>query len=186
MSLTGKVAGEIAYWGGGVLKLKQVQSTGADLSPTPGAIEDVGYIDDFGLQLTEEDAADVSDERGTIVQHRDGIKKFKLTGMLKQTGKALLDFLAAAQGKYYQFYYKSTKTGEMNGKTQEIFGAIGRITPQFDTKAKVKQVPFEITLLDNASAITIAADMMTATAYGSVNTAAATIGASQYYTIIET
>lgn len=187
MAALTKNLGEILKWGGGILKVHEVKSDGNELAVPSTEFHNLGVIDDFGLDMTEKDATDIADETGDTVAHLDGLPVIKLTGMLLQTGKGVLDFMRdSVKGKYYQFYYKSTKTGEMNGKTQEIFGAIGRIVPQFSTKAKVKKTPFELTLLVNTTPVTIGAAVMSSTAYGSVNTLAATVDTGKYYTIIET
>lgn len=67
----------------------------------------------------------------------------KCEGIFMQTSKDLIEFLRdKTVGKYYQLYYKSSPTGQINGLTQEIFAGIVKIKRMIDVKANTKRIPF--------------------------------------------
>ena len=163
-----KDKGSIVLKGGGVLKVIECDDAG---SPTGSAV-DLGYIETTGLVMATTNDNDVMDETGSVVAHNDGDTSYKLTGTFLQTNKDLHDLIRDSVGKFYQVYYKCTPTGKMNTKTQELFGGIGRFKRQFEIKAGAKKAPFEITFLNNDTAISIATPNTT---YGAIATATQTI-----------
>jgi hypothetical protein len=176
-----KDKGRIVKYGGGVLKVKEVTDAGAELG-TPATAVDLGYIVD--TELTDETVIeDISDETGEAVASLPGVRTVKLTGLLLQTDFELLDFLRdSTSAKFYQVYYKMSRTGEMDGKTQELFGGICKIRPMLRVKAGDKKVPFEITMLNNDVALSLTGRT---SAFGSAADTP-TIAANKSYEIVET
>lgn len=176
MPLT-KDKGSITRYGGGVIKLREVQDDGTGAS---SSAEDLGYIQETTLSDVT-DIEVVTDETGAQVQSFDGNRKVSFTGILMQTNKELIDFLKdTARGKYYQVYYKANPN--VNGKVQEIFFGICRIKPQVELNSNNRRIPFEINILKNESQITI---NDASTVYGST-ASSVTIPAGGYYSVVET
>lgn len=175
-----KDKGAIVKFGGGVLKVREVDEDGAY---TSGDLFDLGYIQDAGIRfITEEE--DVPDETGQVVTTIQQADVVKLEGTFMQTNKSLIDFLRDLTiGKFYQVYYKSTKTGGINALTQEVFCGIVKIKRMIENKANTKRMNFEMTLLSNPTAISITTPN---SVYGSVRSATVTIGAGEYFNITET
>jgi len=187
-----KDKGSIVKYGGGILKAVEVNDLGErTVDPAPD-VHDLGYILDTELSYDTE-IEDIPDESGSVVASLPGAETVKLTGLFLQTDSVLLDFLRDSTGdKFYRIYYKMTRTNELNTKTQELFGGICKIKPMFRVKAGDKKVPFEITMLNNDSAIALiiadpegaAIDDTPSTIFGAVATTA-TIAANSYYEITE-
>jgi|SRR5690606_8327348 len=178
----GKDKGKIIKQGGGILKIREVNDDGTAKDPA-GTVYDLGFFQDGKLIGTEENAEDVKDERGVVVKHLDGDLNIKFSCLLLQTGKDEIDFLRDSTGsKTYQAYWKMSKTGDMDGKTQEVFMGLCRISRQFDIQSGVKKIPFEMTLLVNEEAITLTG---LTSAYGSAADTA-TIGAEKFFEVVET
>lgn len=176
-----KDKGRIIKYGGGVLKVKEVTDAGADLS-TPATPVDLGYILDTEVSF-EAETEDIQDETGDKVASLPGATNVVMTGMLLQSDFELLDFLRDSTfGKFYQVYYKMSRTNEMDGKTQELFAGICKIKPMLRVKAGDKKVPFEIKILVNDANISLTG--LTST-YGSAADTA-TIPARKYYELVET
>lgn len=169
--------GAITRYGGGVIKLREVQDDGSN----PGlTVEDLGYVQETTLTDVT-DIEIVTDETGAQVQSFDGNRRVSFTGILMQTNKDLIDFLKdTARGKYYQVYYKANSN--VNGKVQEIFFGICRIKPQIELSSTNRRIPLEINVLKNETQITVADAN---SVYGST-TPSATIPAGAYYVITET
>lgn len=175
-----KDKGAIKKFGGGVLKVREVDEDG---TYSAGDLFDLGYIQDCGIRFVTEEE-DVPDETGQVVTTLPQNDVAKVEGIFMQTNKNMIDFLRdLTQNKFYQLYYKSSKTGDMNGLTQEIFIGIVKIKRQIEVKANTKRIPFEMTMLSNASAISITTPN---SVYGSVRSATVTIGAGEYFHIAET
>jgi hypothetical protein len=79
-------------------------------------------------------------------------------------------------------YYKTTKTGDVNAKTQELFVGICQIKPSFRIQSGQKRIPITIQFLPNETAITISTP---ATLFESVETDNVIIAANAYYKIVE-
>jgi len=174
-----KDKGSITKYGGGVLKVRAVSDAGVY---TSGATLDLGYITDTELSFDVE-LEDITDETGAVVASLPGAETVKLTGTFLQTDVDLLDFLRdSTRSTFYQLYYKMTRTGEINAKTQELFAAICKIKPMLKVKAGEKKIPFEITMLSNEAEITIATPN---TAFGAIETDSVVIPIGKYYDIVE-
>ena len=171
--------GYISKYGGGILKVREVSDAGVY---TSGDDYTFGYLQETGHKY-EKPQEDVQDETGATVKSIFGNVSNKLTGTFMQTNSALLDFLRdTTENRFYQLYYKSTPTGDLNGVTQELFGAICQIRPTFEVKSGVRRVNFEITFLKNDAEITIATPN---SVFGSVETDTVTIGAGKYHEYVE-
>ena len=131
----------------------------------------------------EKPKEDINDETGGTIKSLFGNAMAQITGTFMQSNATLLDFLRDnTEGKYYNIYYKMTPTGDLNGLTQEFFGAIGVFTPKFEIASGTRRTPFEITFLKNDSAITIGEpDVL----FGSVETDDVVIAANAYYELTE-
>ena len=142
----------------------------------------------FGyLEITtpkyEKPKEDINDETGNTVKSLMGNATAQITGTFMQSGANILDFLRDnTEAKYYNIYYKMTPTGDLNGITQEFFGAIGMFTPKFELASGTRRPPFEITFLKNDAAITIGEPDVI---FGSVATADVVIVLGKYYEITE-
>lgn len=131
----------------------------------------------------EKPKEDINDETGNTVKTLMGNAMVQLTGIFMQSGANILDFLRdSTEGKYYNIYYKMTPTGDLNGITQEFFGAIGVFTPKFELVSGTRRTPFEITFLKNDAAIAIGEPDVI---FGSIETDDVTIALGKYYEITE-
>lgn len=173
-----KDSGGIVKYGGGILKVSECDDAGGTVSSD---YTDLGYIEvtEFIDEVTEEV---IKDETGSQVKKVYGDRMVQLNATLMQTNVEVLDFIIGAKSKYYQLYYKMTKTADVNGKTQELFGAICQITPSIRVRSGDKKIPVSITFLNNESAITVTAPN---TAYGAVETDNVVIAANGFYKIVE-
>ena len=176
---TFKDAGGIIKYGGGILKVSACDDAGGTVSAD---YTDLGYIEvtEFIDEVTEEI---IKDETGSQVKKVYGDRTVQMNATLMQSNVEVLDFIKAAQNLYYQLYYKMSKTNDMNGKTQELFGGICQITPSFRVRSGEKRIPISITFLNNEAAIAIATPN---TVYGSVHASTVNIAANGFYDIVET
>lgn len=174
-----KDKGAIVKFGGGVLKVREVDEDGAY---TSGDLYDLGYIQDAGIRFVTEEE-DVPDETGQVVTTIQQADVVKLEGIFMQTNKSMIDFLRDKTiGKFYQVYYKSTKTAGINALTQEIFCGIVKIKRMIENKANTKRMNFEMTLLSNPTAISITTPN---SVYGAIETDTVSIGAGNYFEVVE-
>lgn len=175
-----KDKGKVIKFGGGVLIVREVSDAGVY---TSGDLYNLGYINDVGLKF-ETTIEDIKDETGATIASLETDDSVKLEGLFMQSGKDLIEFLRdKTVGKYYQLYYKMTPTNQMNGTTQELFCGIVKIKRMIDVKANVKRVPFEMTVLNNDTAIAIATPN---SVYGSTVTATVNIDTNTYFEVVET
>lgn len=174
-----KDAGGIFKYGGGVLKVSECDDAGGTVSAD---YTDLGYIEvtEFIDEVSEEV---IKDETGSQVKKVYGDRTVQLNATLMQTNVEVLDFIIGSKAKYFQLYYKSSKTGDSNGKTQELFGGIVQITPAIRVRSGERKLPISITFLNNEAAITIATPNTT---YGSIRSTTVTIPANEFYDIVET
>lgn len=155
----GKDKGSVTKHGGGLIYVKRVSdsggiSTGATWLEMPFIQEST-----FAANGANED---IKDETGDVVANVDTDFGVKLTGIFMQCDKDTLDFLAShgtysTTGARNNFFCIIAKRGTLNGKTQELAGAICKIKPGFSDATGTRRPPFEITMLKNTtgSAITI-------------------------------
>ena len=174
-----KDAGGVIKHGGGVLRLQACSDAGVVSSVDfidLGFIEVTEFIDEVGETIYR-------DETGNQIKKVYEDRVVQLNATLMQTNVEILDFLKAASTLYYQLYYKASKTGDMNSKTQELFGGICQITPSFRVRSGEKRIPISILFLENQAEISIATPQ---TNYESVHASTVVIAARGYYKIVET
>jgi hypothetical protein len=158
-----------AYTSGGTAKLANTYKFGYLETTTP---------------KYEKPKEDINDETGNTIKSLMGNASVQLTGVFMQSGANILDFLRdSTEAKFYNVYYKMTPTGDLNGITQEFFGALGVFTPKFEIVSGTRRTPFEITFLKNDAAIVIGEPDVI---FGSVITTDVTIALGKYYEITET
>lgn len=174
-----KDKGGIVKYGGGILRVIECDDTGTTSSSD---YTDLGYIEVTEI-FDEREEEKVFDETGNIVQRKYGNRDVGMSVTLMQTNKEVIDFIKNAETKYYTLYYKMTKTGDINAKTQELFVGIATIKPSFRIQSGQKRIPVTIQFLPNESLITITAPN---TLFGAVATTNVTIAAGSYYAIVET
>ena len=142
----------------------------------------LGYINDSGLRFITE-TEDIPDETGGTVISLEQPDVVKFEGIFMQTNKNMIDFLRdRTLGKFYEIYYKGTKTAGINGLTQEYFLGIVKVKRMIDVKANTKRINFEFTVLKNESAITVQEPDQV---YGAIGTTDITIAADTYFTVVE-
>lgn len=173
-----KDKGGIVKYGGGVLRVSECSDAGVLVGSD---FTDLGYIEvtDFKDDRAEEKTFD---ETGAIVKRNYGDRDILFEATLMQTNVEVLDFIMAAENKYYTLYYKATKTGDINAKTQELFAGICQIKPSIRIQSGQKRLPISIQMLPNESAISITTP---ATLFESVETDTVVIAANAYYKIVE-
>jgi len=174
-----KDAGMVIKHGGGILLLSECDDAGGTVSAdqtTMPFIEVTEFIDEVASEIYR-------DETGNQIKkvYQDRVVQLNVT--LMQTDATTIAFLKAAETKYYQLYYKMSKTSDMNAKTQELFGAICQITPSIRVASGTKRIPIEILLIENQAEISIATPQTT---YGSVHSSTVVIPIRGYYKILET
>lgn len=175
-----KDKGTIVKNGGGVLIVRQVSDVGAY---TTGDDYNLGYLEQTSF-VDEETSEDIRDETGQVVTSLYGDDTVKLSGTLLQSGVSLIDFFnTTIKDKFFQVYYKMTRTGEMDTKTQELFIGIAKIKKMINITSGNKRIPIEINILKNDAEISIATPQ---TVYGSVHASTVVIPIGKYYKVLET
>jgi len=177
----------ISSKGGGVIRIKEVNSDGSDLTTT-ASVYDLGFLEETTyLDKTEEILK--RDETAEVIDREEGNRDVIVQGTLMQNDKLTLDMAKETRGKYYAMLKQNGKT---KGKQQEVFYGVGIIDPSFEVKFVGGTTPFKYTALKLASTVTIAATVASAGptagagAWGAYTTATVTIAALDYYTIVET
>lgn len=141
-----------------------------------------GYIQETNLKY-EKPLEDISDETGEVVKTLVGNAVNGMTGVFMQSNTTLLDFLRdSTEGKYYNLYYKMTKTNDLDAKTQEAFVGIAMFAPKFELVSGTRRPPFEIRFLKNDAAITIGEPDVI---FGSIATADIVIALGKYHEFVE-
>ncbi|MBE2228254.1 MAG: hypothetical protein IAE93_12950 [Ignavibacteria bacterium] len=171
--------GAIHSHGGGIIKVKQVQEDGTDLSPAASVV-DIGYIQDSEFN-DQTPLTDVKDETGATVTQEEGDREISVKATLMQSDSEVIALAKEVRGKFYALYKYN---GIVDGKHQEIFFGVGKITPQINLKFSGGRIPFEYKSSKLASAVTI--DTTDLTAWGAYATAEVTIAANDFYQIVET
>jgi hypothetical protein len=174
-----KDVGGVVKHGGGVLRVIECNDSG---TLTGSDYTDLGYIEVTEVYDTT-DEEKVFDETGKIIRRNEGNRDVGINVTLMQTNKEVIDFIKGARNKFYTLYYKMSKTGDVNTKTQELFAGICTINPSFKISSGQKKIPVTIQFLPNETAITITAPN---TLFGAVATANVSIPANAYYSIVET
>lgn len=178
MSLALK-ADAIKKWFGGTLMVKEIDPDGTDLT-SPDTFKSLSYIEEG--EVVDETAVEAyRDETGEIVSLQEDNRDITLKGNFAQSDYDLLDFLVnTCRNKYYAVY---RYLGVANGEHIEMFFGICKFKPQLNLKAGTKKPPFEIYVLNNPSAITIAAPGLPNLAK---TTAEVVIAANAKYKIVKT
>lgn len=167
--------------GGGVIKIKEVNDDGSDLT-TPGTICDLGYLQETTFS-DNTPTTEFKDEHGDTIQTIDGDRSVLVQGVLMQRDKATLDIAKETRNKFYALYKYNDI---VDGKYQEVFYAVGKIDPSFEVKLQGGTTPFKFTATKVNSTITIASASLTASFWNTKTSATVTIAADDYYTIVET
>ncbi|MCX7611846.1 MAG: hypothetical protein N2043_09700 [Ignavibacterium sp.] len=173
-----KDKGKIARFGGGVLKIREVNDDG---TPVENAqVLDLGYIQETTLSDTT-DIEVVTDETGAQVQSYEGNRSVRFTGVLMQSDADLMNFFKeTCRNRYYQVYYRANSN--VNGNVQEILFGIVRIKPQVELASSTRRIPFEFNVLKNETLITVS---NANTLFGSV-AQTFQVPANNYYVIVDT
>lgn len=176
-----KNKGAVNSKGGAVIKIKEVNDDGSDLS-TPGTIYDIGYIKESGFKdVTSNEIK--KDEAGDTIRKIDTDREVIIEGVLMQSDKSTLDLAKEVRGKFYALLKQN---GLKDGKQQEVFFGVGEIDPNFDVKYPGGETPFRFVASKVNSTLTIAAASLTATLWNAFSSATVTIAKDDYYTIVET
>ena len=181
-------AGSIQTKGGGIIRIKEVSDSGAELGTVASSVYDLGYLQETTFRDSTPTTA-IFDETGDQVQTEEGQREVVVEGVLQQTDKAALDIAKEARGKFFALYKYN---GVKNGKHQEVFFGLGKIDPAFEVKYMGGTTPFKFTAMKLSSAVTIAATLASAAptagggSWGSYTSVTVTIAAADYYTIVET
>lgn len=175
-----KDKGGIFKHGGGVLRVVSCDDAGT----TPGTdFTDLGYIEvtEFYDERGDED---IFDETGKVVKRRTTNRSVGMDVTLMQSNVELIDWLIGTntESSYWHLYYKRSKTGDVNAKTQELFAAIVQIKPSVRIRSGDQKIPIRIVFLPNEAAVTITAPN---TLFESVETDNVVIAAGGYYKIVE-
>jgi hypothetical protein len=176
-----KDKGGIFKHGGGVLRVVSCDDAGG----TPGTdFVDLGYIEitEFYDERGDED---IFDETGKVIKRRTTERTVGLDATLMQANVEVVDWLMTTntESSYWHLYYKRSKTGDVNGKTQELFAAIAQIKPSIRIKSGEQKIPIRIVFLPNESAVTISSPN---TLFESVYASSVVIAANTYWKIVET
>lgn len=175
-----KDKGGIFKHGGGVLRLVSCTDEGG----TPGTdFVDLGYIEvtEFYDERGDED---IFDETGKVVKRRTTNRTVGMDVTLMQANAEVIDWLMTTntESSYWHLYYKRSKTGDVNAKTQELFAAIVQVKPSIRIRSGEQKIPIRIVFLPNESAVTITAPN---TLFESVYASNVVIAANSYYKIVE-
>jgi len=175
-----KDKGAIKTFSGGVWSAIEVTDSGA--IKTGQSQNDLGYVKSSTLRDETEELTDF-DESGSQVVSEDGNRTIKVTGLLMQTDKELVDFLKeTVRGKFYMIYHYD---GVNNGKYQEYVFGICKIKPLVEIASGTKRIPFEFTVLKNEAAIGMGGTGEPA-APSSKKATSFDISAGLYYSVTET
>lgn len=177
----------VSATGGGIIRIKEVQSDGSDLTTT-ASVYDLGYLEETTYQDKTEEILK-RDETADVFDRELGNRDVIVQGTLMQTDKATLDIAKETRGKYYAMLKYN---GKVKGKHQEIFFGVGIIDPSIEVKYVGGTIPFKYQALKLGSTITIAATVASAApiggagAWGSYTSASVVIAKDDYYTVVET
>jgi len=173
-----KDAGAIGKYFGSHLYYQERNDDGTALS-TPDTWHDFGYVQELKVADTT-DIEDAIDMSGSVVAQDSSKRTVKLTGLFMQSDKTTMDFLkSGCRSKYYAIY---ANLGVINGVTQELLAGICEIKPQVELASGVKRIPFEFSVLKNASAIS----SISTSGISGVKASTLSVSAEEYYSITET
>jgi hypothetical protein len=175
---TSKKRNAVVKWSGNNMQYQEVKDTGAplDVADTWHVLGYIGEAEFADVTSIEK----VTNETGKLTRILENDRDVSVKGNLQQSDKDTIDFLTnGCRGKFFRVYRDE---GIVDGKHQEYFLGICQFTPQATIKSGTKRPPFEITVIENEAAITIAADKLPTGAHCS---AEVTIAAGAYYYISE-
>lgn len=182
MAIT-KNLGAIKKLSGGTIYVKRVTDVGGAKSGATWF--PLGYIQESTLSA-EGTSEDIKDETGDTVTSIETDFTCKLTGVLMQCDKEVLDFLASqdqysATGTKDNYFAVVASRGSVDSKTQEVAGAICKFKRGFTDASGTRRPPFEITFLKNTtgSAITVTAPT------GIFTSATFSVPANEFFDILE-
>jgi len=179
---TSKSKASVNIYGGGEIKVTQVDENGTQLS-SPDTPHSLGYIKESTLS-DKTPTQDIIDETGNVVVTVEGNRSVMVTGTMLQSASGNINIAKEVRGKFYQMYKFN---GTVNGKYQEIFFGTGSITPQIELKFADGTIPFEYKSSILESAVSIAASAYGAyCAVGSASGTTVSVAAGDYYTVVET
>lgn len=183
-----KDKGAIKKFGGGVIRIREVSDDGVTISAVDTAYHDLGHIISHKFQdITP--LEDIFDEAGNQVASDEGNRVVKITGILMQTDKETFDIAKDTRGNFYRVYVYN---GIVNGKYQEDFCGICKITPMVDVDYPGARPTFEISVLKNDAALTIGTTELGTIAISTdgypkcSTTVTQIIAAADFYTKVET
>jgi hypothetical protein len=189
MSLTltnSKAPGLIHTKGGNIFKVREVTDTGAELA-VPDTAHDIGYLKEttFADKTPKETLFSENGKPATI---EEGNREITVQGIMMQSGSANLTFANQARGNFYQGYkYNGIVKYGASAYHQEVFCGVGIITPEMELKFPGGEIPFEYSMVENTSAITIPTATVTgATGYGAYFQSSVTIPAGEIWVVKET
>ncbi len=173
-----KNTGAVSIHGGGYLKICPVSADG--LTETPPWV-DIGTIQTFSHK-DDTTVKKEPDETGNTAAINLDVREVVLTGLIMESDMALINYLKdTVRDNFYRIYKYN---GIVNSLHQEIWYAMGKLVPKIDLTSGTKRIPFEIHLINNPSAITIA--HLTAFPDNAYATADVVIPANGIYTVSET
>ena len=182
-----KAPGLIHTAGGNNVKIREVTDVGAELS-TPDTAHSLGVIKETTFSdKTPREILYAEDKKPATIE--EGNRELTMSGIMMQSGSANLTFANQARGNFYQGYkYNGIVKYSASAYHQEIFWAISGVTPDMELKFPGGEIPFEISLINNESAVTIPVATVTATTtgYGAYFQSAVTIPAGEMWVVKET
>lgn len=178
----GKHKGAIQRNSGGILCALGIADADAGPESTDTGWLNLGHVKESTLNDATE-WEDIIDETGNVISNDETTRVVKFTGLLMQTDADTVEFFNdTVRGNHYSVYHYD---GVNNGNYQDYFFGICKIRPLIEIKSGVKEIPFEIVVLQNQSAITIGGSGYAALP-SDANCTAATIAAGKYYKVEET
>lgn len=177
-----KDKGGIFKHGGGALRVVTCSDAGVVIGTD---FTDLGYIEvtEFYDERGDED---IFDETGKVVKRRTTDRTVGMDVTLMQANVEIITWLMETNTEqtYYHLYYKRSKSGDVNGKTQELFAAIAQIKPSIRIRSGDQKIPIRIVFLPNESAVVI--DNTPTNLFDSLALGDVTIAADTYWEIVET
>lgn len=158
---TSKKRNAVVKWSGNNIQYQQVNEDGSPLQ-VADTWHSLGHISDAEF-MDETEQEKIQNESGGVTRVIENARNVTVKGTLQQSDKDTLDFLGnTCRDKFYRVYRDE---GVVDGKQQEFFLGICQFKPSISLKSGTKRPPFEITVLQNDSAITIAAVALPADAH---------------------
>ena len=152
--MSAKNRNAIKRFSGGNLQVLRIADEVVGGESTDTGWVDMGYVESSVLSDTTE-IEEIKDETGNVVNADESERTVKLTGLLMQTDKATIDFLKeTVRGNYYMVWHNAGSSHDgTNAVTQEHVFGICQIKPMIEIESGTRRIPFEITVLYNASQI---------------------------------